>query len=131
MEMTEKPLNTSEELEKQLQRSGAGWEQLLETNAAALLKKLPPTVDADKITALLGRGFMLSMAVETWQGAGVWVTSRNESDYPERLHRLKQNAPPLIYRNDSIAPRVAVLPAGCDRIDHWKVSSVSPLPSPA
>jgi predicted Rossmann fold nucleotide-binding protein DprA/Smf involved in DNA uptake len=27
----------------------------------------------------------------------VWVTSRNESDYPERLYRLKQNAPPLIY----------------------------------
>jgi predicted Rossmann fold nucleotide-binding protein DprA/Smf involved in DNA uptake len=62
-----------------------------------LLKKLGLTVDAEKITALLGRGFMLSMAVETWQSAGVWVTSRNEPDYPERLHRLKQNAPPLIY----------------------------------
>ena len=40
---------------------------------------------------------MLSLAVETWQSAGVWVTSRHEMDYPERLHRLKQNAPPLLY----------------------------------
>ena len=93
------PLSIGEfnELEKQLQRLGEGLEQLIEADAAVLLKKAGVTVDAEKITALLGRGFMLSMALETWQGAGVWVTSRNEPDYPERLHRLKQNAPPLIY----------------------------------
>jgi predicted Rossmann fold nucleotide-binding protein DprA/Smf involved in DNA uptake len=93
------PLSIGEfnELENQLQRAGAGLEQLLEADAAALLKKISPAVDGAKIETLLGRGFMLSMAVETWQGAGVWVTSRGESDYPERLHRLKQNAPPLLY----------------------------------
>ena len=93
------PLSTGEfnELEKQLQRVGAGLEQLLEADAAALLEKFPAIVDAGQITALLGRGFMLSMAVETWQSAGVWFTSRTETDYPDRLHRLKQNAPPLIY----------------------------------
>ena len=93
------PLSIGEfnELEKQLQRAGAGLEQLLEADAAALLKKISPAMDGAKIEAQLGRGFMLSMAVETWQSAGVWVTSRQEVDYPERLHRLKQNAPPLIY----------------------------------
>ncbi len=93
------PLSTGEfnELEKQLQRVGASLEQLLESDAAALLKKISPAVEAAKIETLLGRGFMLSMAVETWQSAGVWVASRGEPDYPERLHRLKQNAPPLIY----------------------------------
>jgi predicted Rossmann fold nucleotide-binding protein DprA/Smf involved in DNA uptake len=93
------PLSTGEfnELERQLQRIGARLEQLLESDAAALLKQLGLTVDAEKINALLGRGFMLSMAVETWQSVGVWVTSRTETDYPERLHRLKQNAPPLLY----------------------------------
>src|SRR5665213_345259 len=93
------PLSVGEfnELEKQLQRIEARLEQLLESDAAAMLKQLGLTVDVEKITALLGRGFMLSMAVETWQSAGVWVTSRNETDYPERLFRLKQNAPPLIY----------------------------------
>lgn len=93
------PLSIGEfnELEKQLQRVGARLEQLLESDAAALLKELGLTVDAEKITALLGRGFLLSLALETWQSAGVWVARRNETDYPERLHRLKQNAPPLIY----------------------------------
>jgi predicted Rossmann fold nucleotide-binding protein DprA/Smf involved in DNA uptake len=93
------PLSIGEfnELEKQLQRTGARLEQLLESDSAPVLKQLGLTVDAEKITALLGRGFMLSLAMETWQSAGVWVASRNESDYPERLHRLKQNAPPLIY----------------------------------
>ena len=93
------PLSIGEfnELEKQLQRVGAGMEQLLEADAAALLKKISPAVDGAKIETLLGRGFMLSLAVETWQSAGVWVTSRKETDYPERLHRLKQNAPPLLY----------------------------------
>jgi predicted Rossmann fold nucleotide-binding protein DprA/Smf involved in DNA uptake len=93
------PLSIGEfnELAKQLSRAGAGLEQLLAADAAALLKKISPAVDGAKIETLLGRGFMLSLAVETWQSAGVWVTSRNETDYPARLHRLKQNAPPLIY----------------------------------
>ncbi len=93
------PLSIGEfnELEKELQRAGAQLEQLLESDAGELLKTFPATIDTEKITALLGRGFMLSMALETWQGAGVWVISRNEPDYPERLHRLKQNAPPLFY----------------------------------
>lgn len=93
------PLSIGEfnELEKQLQRDGACLEQLLEANAAALLKKISPAVDGAKIETLLGRGFMLSMAVETWQSAGIWVVSRGEANYPQRLHRLKQNAPPLIY----------------------------------
>jgi len=93
------PLSIGEfnELEKQLQRAGANLEQLLESDATELLTRLGLTVDVEKITALLGRGFMLSMAVETWQSAGVWVISRNQADYPERLVRLKQNSPPLLY----------------------------------
>ena len=61
------PLSIGEfnELEKQLLRIDARLEQLLESDASALLKELGLTVDAEKITALLGRGFMLSMAVET------------------------------------------------------------------
>ena len=70
---------------------------MLESDAAALLKQLGPTIDAEKITALLGRGFMLSLAVETWQSAGIWAVRRGEDDYPESLRRLKQNAPPILY----------------------------------
>jgi predicted Rossmann fold nucleotide-binding protein DprA/Smf involved in DNA uptake len=93
------PLSTGEfnELEMKLQRAGAALDQLLESDAPALLKKIGPAIDAEKINALLGRGFQLSLALETWQSAGVWVAGRGRPEYPERLLRLKQNAPPVIY----------------------------------
>jgi predicted Rossmann fold nucleotide-binding protein DprA/Smf involved in DNA uptake len=93
------PLSIGEfnELEKQIHRIDARLEQLLESDLAVLLKELGLTVDAEKIIALLGRGFMLSMATETWQSAGIWAMSRDGADYPERLLRLKQNSPPLLY----------------------------------
>lgn len=93
------PLSIGEfnELEKQLRQSSANLEQLLEPGAPQILEPFRAIVDADRIAALLGRGFLLSMAVEAWQSAGIWVVSRGEAGYPERLYRLKQNAPPLIY----------------------------------
>jgi DNA processing protein len=93
------PLSIGEfnELEKELQRAGATLENLLKADVAELLQRLPPVFDLARIEALLGRGFLLSMAVETWQGAGIWVTSRSDSEYPERFRRLKQQAPVLIY----------------------------------
>lgn len=93
------PLSIGEfnELEKQVRQSGANLEQLLEGCAPQMLEPFRGIVNADRIVALLGRGFLLSMAVEAWQSAGIWVVSRGETGYPERLYRLKQNAPPLIY----------------------------------
>ncbi len=92
------PLSLGEfnELERQLQRMGASLEQLLD-GEAAVLRRLSPPIDLKRITLLLARGFRLSLAAETWHSAGIWVVSRGESNYPERLQRLKQNAPPVIY----------------------------------
>jgi predicted Rossmann fold nucleotide-binding protein DprA/Smf involved in DNA uptake len=92
------PLSLGEfnELERQLQRSGAPLEHLLEAGAA-WLHNLSPAIDVKRIASLLERGFRLSLAAETWQSAGIWVVSRGQSDYPERFQRLKQNAPPVIY----------------------------------
>jgi predicted Rossmann fold nucleotide-binding protein DprA/Smf involved in DNA uptake len=84
-------------LENHLRRTGAGLEQLFQADAVELVRQISATVATDRVMALLGRGFMLSMAIEAWQSAGIWVASRGEANYPERLHRLKQNAPPLIY----------------------------------
>src|SRR5579883_1331171 len=56
---------------------------------------LPP---ADRLRALLGRGFQLAAALEGWQRLGLWVISRGEDCYPERLRRqLRSAAPPLLY----------------------------------
>jgi predicted Rossmann fold nucleotide-binding protein DprA/Smf involved in DNA uptake len=93
------PLSIGEfnELERQLQRAGARLEHLLEGDSTAVLQKASPAIDVKKITSLLGRGFLLGLAAETWHSAGIWVVSRGESNYPQRLQRLKQNAPPVIY----------------------------------
>jgi len=52
----------------------------------------------ERLDALLGRGFLLSQAVERWNARGIWVMSRADSKYPRRLkERLKEDAPPLLY----------------------------------
>jgi len=51
-----------------------------------------------RLDALLGRGFLLSQAVERWNSRSLWVISRADAGYPKRLKvRLKEDAPPLLY----------------------------------
>ena len=51
-----------------------------------------------RLAALLGRGFLLSQAVERWNARAIWVISRADVRYPKRLKaRLKEDAPPLLY----------------------------------
>jgi DNA processing protein len=53
---------------------------------------------SERLEALLGRGFLLSQAVERWSARGIWVISRADPSYPKRLKsRLKEDAPPLLY----------------------------------
>jgi predicted Rossmann fold nucleotide-binding protein DprA/Smf involved in DNA uptake len=52
----------------------------------------------ERLDVLLGRGFLLSQAVERWSARNIWVISRADSMYPKRLKtRLKEDAPPLLY----------------------------------
>src|SRR5882672_10237645 len=37
------------------------------------------------LDALLGRGFLLSQAVERWSARAIWVISRADAEYPRRL----------------------------------------------
>lgn len=51
-----------------------------------------------RLESLLGRGFLLSQAVDRWNSRGIWVVSRADIPYPARLkERLKEYAPPLLY----------------------------------
>jgi len=57
-----------------------------------------PEVDPDRVMPLLDRGGALAMIVERWERGGLWVISRSDSGYPQRLKRyLGQAAPPLLY----------------------------------
>jgi len=57
-----------------------------------------PDVNADRIAPLLERGAALALVVEKWERGGLWVISRSDGCYPERLKRyLGPLAPPLLY----------------------------------
>lgn len=62
-----------------------------------------PTEEVDfpsieRIQALLERGLLLATCLERWQSLGLWVISREEPAYPERLrNQLGSSAPVLLY----------------------------------
>ncbi len=52
----------------------------------------------ERLECLLGRGFLLSQAVDGWNARSIWVVSRADATYPRRLKaRLKEDAPPVLY----------------------------------
>src|SRR5580658_8829090 len=52
----------------------------------------------ERLESLLGRGFLLSQAVDRWNARAIWVVSRADATYPRRLKtRLKEDAPPVLY----------------------------------
>lgn len=71
---------------------------LLRYDVEELIKILRPVAGSERLASLLGRGFLLSQAVEHWQTRSIWVFSRADPIYPRRLkERLKDSAPPVLY----------------------------------
>ena len=78
-----------------LQREPA---DLLDPGARTLMKEYRFDFDPERIERLLGRGFLLSQAVERWRTRAIWVLSRADAAYPQRLKkRLGEDAPPILY----------------------------------
>jgi predicted Rossmann fold nucleotide-binding protein DprA/Smf involved in DNA uptake len=71
---------------------------LLEGDVPSLLAGwIDRSVSAARVEALLHRGAALGLALEKWQRAGLWVITRTDPDYPERLERhLRLGAPPVL-----------------------------------
>ena len=77
---------------------------LLAPDAAELIEVCAPPFGRARLDALLGRGFLLSQAVEQWSARAIWVISRANAKYPRRLKaKLKEDAPPLLYGCGDIA----------------------------
>ncbi|XZN96580.1 MAG: DNA-processing protein DprA [Microcoleus sp.] len=85
----------------------AGWlrenqmrpEDLLTPNCLNLLQNNPANnLDFYRVSALLERGVMLSLAVEKWTNQGLWILGRSDSQYPKRLKQILQHlAPAILY----------------------------------
>lgn len=94
------PLTTGEykPLARLLRENQRQPADLLGPQADQLLGELQPHLDPERIASLLGRGFLLSEAVERWQSRAIWVISRADTGYPKRLKKhLKEDAPPVLY----------------------------------
>ncbi len=71
---------------------------LLGPEASELVTQFHGIIDSGRLMRLLGRGFLLSQAIERWQARSIWVVSRADPDYPSRLKtRLKHAAPAVFY----------------------------------
>jgi predicted Rossmann fold nucleotide-binding protein DprA/Smf involved in DNA uptake len=72
---------------------------LLTSEGQAKLEELRTAeLDPNRVAPLLERGAALALTVERWERNGLWVISRSDPNYPERLKRyLAQGAPPLLY----------------------------------
>lgn len=83
------------------------WLHKQDKTPADLLLAEPATLLSDwqdehislsRISQLLSRGHSLAIALEKWQRAGLWVVTRSDPDYPNRLKRqLKTAAPPVLF----------------------------------
>ena len=77
---------------------------LLGPEANELIKRFQGIIDGGRLTRLLGRGFLLSQAIERWQARAIWVVSRADPDYSRRLkEQLKEAAPAVLYGCGDIA----------------------------
>ena len=87
-------------LAKLLHENGREPADLLSPEASQLLNDdwLSAEIDSDRVGRLLARGFLLGQAVEQWQQRAIWVLSRADDQYPQRLKaRLGGHAPAILY----------------------------------
>lgn len=66
--------------------------------AEATIADCESVAPRERLQGLLGRGFMLSQAVERWNARAIWVISRADAIYPKRWKtRLHDDCPPVLY----------------------------------
>lgn len=71
---------------------------LIGPEASDLIRLCAAVFDRARLESLLGRGFLLSHAVDRWNARGIWVVSRADATYPRRIKsRLREDAPPILY----------------------------------
>ena len=71
---------------------------LTDAGRVALSSVQEARLERQRVEFLLGRGTAMALALERWARGGLWVISRGDEAYPQRLkRRLKNAAPPLLY----------------------------------
>lgn len=85
-------------LARRLRELGGQPADLLASEGDGLLGECARVIDRARLERLLARGFLLSQAVEHWQARAIWVVSRADPEYPQRLKaRLREDSPAVLY----------------------------------
>jgi predicted Rossmann fold nucleotide-binding protein DprA/Smf involved in DNA uptake len=85
-------------LARRLRELNAQPADLLSPSADQLVNDCDALIDKVRLERLLARGFLLGQAVERWQTRAIWVVSRADPAYPQRLKaRLREDSPAVIY----------------------------------
>ena len=95
-----KPLSISEyhRLACRLRELQCQPADLLAHGAGEIVSKCRGDLDSERLEWLLGRGFLLALAVDHWQKRAIWVVSRADDAYPSILKkRLGKDSPVLLY----------------------------------
>jgi predicted Rossmann fold nucleotide-binding protein DprA/Smf involved in DNA uptake len=83
---------------KLLEERGLEPSDLLGLNAERVLADIQPIFQRSRLEKLLGRGFLLSQAVERWNSRAMWVIARGDAGYPDVVEsRLRYDAPLVLY----------------------------------
>ena len=82
-----------------LKDTGRRPEDLLSEDRGPLLEDWrSPDIERERLELLLDRGSALAVALDRWLGAGLWVLTRADPQYPARLkQRLGQSCPPVLF----------------------------------
>ena len=55
-------------------------------------------INRERLISLLKRGAQMSMAMEKWSRAGIWILTRSDPEYPQKLKaRLGTISPPVLF----------------------------------
>lgn len=96
-----KPLGPKEwgDFAEWLKLRGSRPAELINGQSADLLADWShPRVARERLEKLLQRGNAMALAVEKWERAGIWILTRADKHYPERLKkRLGKSAPPVFF----------------------------------
>jgi DNA processing protein len=80
---------------REIQRQPA---DLLLSNASDVIRDCGTVVEEARLRRALSRGFLLSQAVERWRSRAIWVISRADAEYPQKIKsRLREDAPAVLY----------------------------------
>ena len=94
------PLSHGEygKLASRLYAASAAPRDLLEPSDSGWVSELEGVFDIERLKRLLGRGFLLSQAADRWRSRAIWVVSRADEGYPQRVKEvLKTKAPAILY----------------------------------